>query len=260
MSGFVTSNGLTLALGVGVVLLVAFVVTDDAAVTRRVFQRFFLNIALPVVMLLGLPVIWLATAVETPVLQALIAGLVIAAGWLTTAIFAELERVRSKEEKTRDYHKALFAEIQHTLDAFYADGRADADTGDIIRRMRADDSFVPFIPKEHHDRIYLALVDGIDVLPRQTIDAVVAYYSVISALQAFAEDMRGQGFRRSDQPRRIAMYEDYAAMRSRAFYMGEQALTLIKLFSEQGAGAAQAAAEAFSNRDAARPDQGRRSE
>ncbi|GGH30515.1 hypothetical protein SAMN05444007_105163 [Cribrihabitans marinus] len=246
-----------LVLGGAAVLAVAFFLTEDAAVSRRVFRRFFLNIGLPLVVLLGLPLVVLALNVdlEPRLMQALVAGLIIAAGWLTTAIFSELEKARAKAEKTRDYHKALFAEIRHTLEAFYADGSADEMVGRIVERMQADEAFVPFIPKERHDLVYSALVDGIEVLPRQTIDAVVAFYSVIAALQAFAEDMRGEAFKTLAQPRRIAMYEDYAAMRVRAYQLGSYALRLIQAYSEGGAAAAESAAKRFSSPAAGHPGQ-----
>ncbi len=255
MHEFLARNWPLLLLAGTAILVVAFWLVDDARVSRRVFRRFFVNIGLPLVVLLGLPLVALALSVdlEPRVLQALVAGLVIAAGWLTTAIFSELEKARAKAERTRDYHKALFAEIRHTLDAFYADGQSDELVDEITARMQDDDGFVPFIPNERHDRVYGALVDGIEVLPRQTIDAVVAYYSVISALQAFAEDMRGDGYKGLSQGRRITMYQDYAAMRVRAYQLGNHALRLIKAYSEGGAAAAERAASRLSSRGAGHP-------
>lgn len=245
-----------LTLAGAAILAAAFWWVEDAAVSRRVFRRFFVNIGLPLVVLLGGPLVWLAVSaqIEPRLMQALVAGLVIAAGWLTTAIFSELEKARAKAEKTRDYHKALFAEIRHTLDAFYDGGQAELNVQALIARMREDPTFVPFIPKEQHDRVYSALVDGIEVLPRQTIDPIVAFYSVIFAVQAFAEDMRGQSFPMLDHERRIAMYEDYAAMRVRAYQLGSYALRLIQAYSEGGASGADRAVRRFSIPDAGRPD------
>ncbi len=245
MSVWAANNWVILLIGVVAAFAVAFVLTEDAAVSRRVFRRFIFNIALPMFVLLGGPVIWFAATaqMEPRILQAVIAGLVIAAGWLTTAIFTELARVRAKDEKTRDYHKAIYAEIRHTLDVFYADGKYQEMTNDILSRMENDPKFEPFIPLESHDRVFTALVDGIEALPRQTIDAVVAYYSVISSFEAFAQDMRGDGFKKLSKAQRIGMYKDYVDMRIRAFRYGNYALSLIKAYSEGGAEKADKVAE-----------------
>ncbi|MGH1367591.1 MAG: hypothetical protein ACRBCL_03170 [Maritimibacter sp.] len=215
----------------------------DGQVAGRVYIRFVLFVALPLLCLgaLALAVIkGLFPDLDERIWAALIAGGVIAGGWLTTAIFAQLDRAQDKAERLRDTHKALFAEIRHTLEALYGGGEAEEIVSDILARMEDDPEFAPFVPREHHDRVYLDILNGINVLPRQTIDPIVAYYSLISGMQSFAEDMRGPRFQRLEQPRRIAMYRDYALMRVRAYELGTYALKLIEKYSES-----EAAADAF---------------
>jgi len=86
------------------------------------------NIALPLAAIIGLPLALIAevTALDTALWQAIIAGSVIAGGWLTGTIFAELGRAEARAERLGDYHKALFAEIRNTLSVIWDDGRADA--------------------------------------------------------------------------------------------------------------------------------------
>ena len=209
---------------------------EDARATRRVILSFVFRVALPMAILLGLPLVALGQAVDLQdrLWQALIAGLVIATGWLATAIFAETERAARKAERTRDFHKALFAEIQNALSVFYGEGQAEPHARDLIGRMEADPSFVPFIPQEHHARVFEALAKDIEVLPRQTIDTVVAFYSHVAAIAALAEDMRGPGFRRLPQDRRIALYRHYIDMRLRAFAVGQYLLKLIAAYADGG--------------------------
>ncbi|MEM8824528.1 MAG: hypothetical protein AAGF30_13025 [Pseudomonadota bacterium] len=208
-----------------------------AEAPRRVILSFLFRVALPMSILVGVPLVLLAQVVvlEDRLWQALIAGSVIATGWLATAVFAESERRSAKAERTRDSHKALFAEIQSALSAFYGEGQAGTDSDQLIQRMQFDPDFVPFIPKEHHDTVFQALLDEIEVLPRQTIDAVVAFYALVAAIQSLAEDMRGETFRHLKQDRRIAIYQDYVAMRLRAFTMGEYVLDLIAAYADGGA-------------------------
>lgn len=224
-----------------------------ARTAARVITQFFATIVLPILVVLGALmalVLPLVPDIDPRVSQALIAGLVIAVGWLTTAIFAELARGRDRAGRLRDFHKALYAEIGNSLTALLDGGEADAYTRQILEKMQADPDFVPFIPREQHDHVYNAVLSEIDVLPRQTIDAIVAYYSQIKAIDALADDMRGQGFKELPQDRRMNIYVDYVAMRRQAFQFGQHALQLIKAFSDGGP----AAAEKLSIRAAARSD------
>ncbi|MEO0485800.1 MAG: hypothetical protein AAF092_07800 [Pseudomonadota bacterium] len=173
--------------------------------------------------------------------QALIAGGVVALGWVVTGWRNRAEARALKAEKLRDAHKALFAEIRTTLSQFSEGGREVFESA--LEEMRADADFVPFIPKQRHDLIFGAMVPQLDVLPRATIDEIVAYYSVIGSLAGLADDMRGEGFKAMSQTRRIALYEDYAATHVRAFRLGELALAVIAGFADGGHDAARAAAD-----------------
>ena len=185
--------------------------------------------------------------IDVRLLQALIAGGVVALGWIVTGWRNRAEARSLKAERLRDAHKALFAEIRTTL-ALFAEGGPDV-TEVVIKRMEGDPKFVPFIPKESHDQIYQAMIGQIDVLPRATIDEIVAYYSVINSLSALADDMRGEGFKNMEQPRRILLYQDYAATRTRAFRLGELALAVIAAYADGGTEAARSAAETINSRD-----------
>lgn len=222
----------------------------EARTAGLIIAQFFLTIGLPVVVVLG-ALTWLLLPVlrglDTGIQQAMIAGLVIAVGWLTTAIFAELAKARGRAERLRDYHKAIYAEIGNTLESLWESGETDAYVNQIIAQMEEDESYVPFIPREHHDHVYDAVIAEIDVLPRQTIDAIVAYYSLIKSVAALAEDMRGETFKTLAKDRRVAMYSDYVGMRKQAFVFGKYALRLIKAYSDGGASAAE---RVINNRDA----------
>lgn len=232
------------------ILVVAFGVSRDASVSRKVFARFMFNIALPLLVLGGLPLLalYLTVDLDERVWQAVIAGSFIAGGWLTTAMFSEFSRAEAKAERMRDYHKALYAEIGNALYTLWDEGTSEAYTRQIADRMRADDSFVPFMPRERHTHIYDAVLDEIEVLPRQTIDAIVAYYAQAKSIGALVDDMRGEGFRSLPQERRVAIYEDLAEMRKQAFAYGQYALALILAYSDGGAAAAEAEANRINSR------------
>lgn len=214
----------------------------EARTAGLIIAQFFLTIGLPVVVVLG-ALTWVSLPflgqLDTGIQQAMIAGLVIAVGWLTTAIFAELAKARTRAERLRDYHKAIYAEIGNTLESLWDASETESYVAGIIRRMEDDPTYIPFIPREQHDHVYDAVIAEIDVLPRQTIDAIVAYYSLIKSVAALAEDMRGDTFKTLAADRRVAMYSDYVGMRKQAFLFGKYALRLIKAYSDGGVSAAE---------------------
>lgn len=242
--------------GAGIVFAIAFALTEDAAVARKVFLRFVFTVALPLVFILGGPLVLIASTFAIPdaVWPALIAGSVIAGGWLTTTMFAELARAQQKAERLRDVHKALFAEIRNTLSALYGTGRFENDAADIVRRMEEDEQFLPFLPRERHDFIYSQIVTNIEILPRVTIDPIVAYYGYVLSMNAQADDMRSPEFAKLPQPRRILAYKDYIETRERVFRAGEHTLGLIRAFSEGGSHAAEAYIRRLNSPDAVQSD------
>ena len=253
-----------LCLAALLVLWFAFVHSKEGPVARRVFSQFLFHIALPLMVLLGAPLVVLAAYadLDASLWPAFIAGLVISAGWLTSAIFGALGKSRDKAEKLRDYHKALYAEIGNGLQMLWANGQAEEEAARLKAKMEADPAFIPLIPREHNDFVYDSVVANIEVLPRVTIDAIVAYYSAVKSVAAQAEDMRGSLFRDKTlaQKRRIQMYEDYFATRKYAFEIGQYTLRVIKEYSDNGQTAAEQLAKKLSNPGAARSDLSQESE
>ena len=214
---------------------------------------------------------WLA-AIDARIWQAVIAGLFLAAGWLVNGWQNRVEARRLKAERLRDYHKALYAEIQHAIAVFWDDGNARRHAGQLVRRMRVDPGFRPFIAQERLDRVYLEVLKDIETLPRSTIDLVVAFYGHVASMGALADDLRdmavlpgpagGLGLwqgkaladARGAQRRRINLYLDYFHTRERAYLQGLDALDVIRAYSEGGRTAAEAALERINSRGVAQND------
>lgn len=178
---------------------------------------------------------------DTRIWQALVAGLVVAAGWLVNGWQNRRERRADRAEQLRDAHRAVYAEISAYLSNLVGDEALELHGRALVARMRDDPDFVPFVPRERSDRIFDALTDRIHVLPRVTIDPIVTYYSQIHAIEALADDMRGEAYKALSQDRRIDIYEDYIAMKRVALAYGRHALTLIEIYATQGKEAAEAA-------------------
>lgn len=186
--------------------------------------------------------------IDPRITQAVIAGGFVAAGWVVNSWRNRVDARALRAEKLRDYHRALFAEIGTHMASLWDEAATARHTESLIARMEAEPDFVPFIPLEENDAVFDTLLPEIHILPRQTIDPIVAYYSQIKAITNLARDMRAEGFAAMGQPRRLAMYRDYLKMRVQAFEFGRYALEMIDAYSKGG----KQAADAVSSRAKAR--------
>ncbi len=181
---------------------------------------------------------WLA-ALDPRIWQAVIAGLFLGAGWFVNGVLNRREAAALRQEKLRDMHRALYAEIGNNLANLWDEARIEDYAKGIVGRMEADEAFVPLIPREHNDTVFDVLLPDIHVLPRQTIDPIVAYYSQLKSIAALVDDMRGESFKAMAQARRIAMYRDYIEMKKQALSFGRYANAVIDAFGKGGREAAE---------------------
>ncbi|MEM1431979.1 MAG: hypothetical protein AAGG09_21185 [Pseudomonadota bacterium] len=189
---------------------------------------------------------------DTRIWQAIVAGLVVAAGWLVNGWRNRQERRADRAERLRDAHRALFAEIRAYLSQLVSHEELERYRDTLIDRMERDATFVPFVPRERADRVFSSLLDEIHILPRVTIDPVVTYYAHLHAIEALADDMRGQSYANLPPDRRIRIYRDYVAMKVLALDYGNFCLRVIDAYAREGKDGAEAEARALSSPDAAR--------
>ena len=198
---------------------------------------------------------WLA-GLDPRVWQAFVAGVFLAFGWIFNGVQNRREAKRLRDEKLRDVHRALFAEIETNL-ANLIDSAAleEPYLDQTIEKMRANPDFIPFIPKERKDRLFDTIKAEIHILPRVTIDPVVRYYSQLDSIDALAQDMRGNTFKTLETERRIDMYVDFIYMRKQAHEYGRLANYLIKIYADQGKDAAVTASNTYAPASSSPSDQ-----
>ncbi len=194
------------------------------------------------------PVITTIGALDPRLWQAVIAGGFVAAGWLFNGWQNRRAAKDLRAERLRDVHRAIYAEIGTKLTNLIGQDMLEKEAEAMRERMRNDPDFVPFISHEHGDYVFNSVIPDISVLPRRTIDPIVAHYSQIKTLNAHAEDMRGKRFLTMDQERRIAMYNDYMAMKQQLLEFGLFANAMIKAYAEGGNEAADAVAKRINSR------------
>jgi len=194
-----------------------------------------------VVGLAGLAIGYVASieTIDVRVRQAMIAGAVVAAGWVITFLLQEYRFYRERRERMNDVQKALYAEIRAYLEGQLKRDDLQVYGSEMVARMRdaADEGvdYVPLIPTETNDMIFKAIVPEIHILPRISIDPVVVYYSQISAIHAIIHDLRSEAYQALHVDRRIAMYQDYISLKQEAITLGEDALKVMERVSRYGA-------------------------
>jgi hypothetical protein len=166
-----------------------------------------------------------------------VAGAFVAAGWIVAGWQSRRAAAILRAGRLRDTHRALYAEIGAWLAANDPD-RMARDQAAMVGRMRTDVEFVPFIPHDGIGEVYRAVLTDLTVLPRSTVDFVVAFYAHMASLAALAVDMRSRRYAILSPERRIALYEDYIATRVAAVRIGLQTLRLIEIYSARGEKAA----------------------
>ncbi|SFG51887.1 hypothetical protein SAMN04488020_102434 [Palleronia marisminoris] len=188
--------------------------------------------------------------IDPRIWQAIVAGAFLALGWIVNGWQNRREAARRRHERLRDSHRALYAEIGTNLDALGGPDVLEAHETTMVARMESEPDFVPFVPSERPMPVFEGLVEHVHILPRVTIDPIVAYYSQMQAVTALVQDMRGPAFASLSAERRIAIYRDYIGMKTQAFLYGDYALHLIASFAEGGKSAAEKTAARLSSRDA----------
>jgi hypothetical protein len=168
--------------------------------------------------------------------QAVIAGVFLAAGWWVVALQNRRRDANLRAERVRDVQRAIFAEIRAYLAVLRRDNVGEYGAA-IKERILTEASFFPVIPTEHNDALFKAIIGDIHVLPRDTVDPVVLYYSQLNAISAMISDLRELDVAKIDAERAAGMYHDYISMKIEALELGEQALEAIGA-SLNGRGAA----------------------
>lgn len=187
---------------------------------------------------------WLA-GLDPRIWQAVVAGVFVAMGWVVNGARERRAARALRAERLRDLHRALFAEIGVQVTNLGSEARIRADAAPLLARMEADEAFVPFIPRERGDAVFRSALEDLSILPRVTIDPIVAFHAQLAALAALTEDMRGASFKRLSADRRRAIYLDYVEMKVQAFRFGRIATHLIYVYAQDGKDVAEEKAEAL---------------
>jgi len=189
-------------------------------------------------------------ATDPRILQAVIGGSFLAFGWVFNSWRNRRDKRRLRAERLRDAHRAIFAEIATQLTNLDSIEALEADGQRLLARMDGPNDYIPFVAREREDKIFDSVMSEISVLPRVTIDPIVAYYSQRAAVAAMADDLRSKGYRALPKGRRIDIFVDFIEMQKHLFRIGITTNHLILVFAKEGKEAAEEEARRLSGADA----------
>lgn len=159
--------------------------------------------------------------------QAFIAGLFVAVGWLVAAWQNRRRDAALRAERVRDVQSALHAEIRvytEMLESQVLSLYGAQVEGQILSQP----GFFPVIPTENNDRIFTAIVDEIHVLPFEVVAPVVRYYHQLSVIEAMIADLRAIKVEEIGATRAAHMYRHYIEMKIKAIELGNEAKLFLR--------------------------------
>lgn len=163
----------------------------------------------------------LLSILNPTVVASLVAASVAMVAWPVNDL---LNRRRARElraERINDVQRALLAEIRAHVVSLETQRVEGAEARALIGKLR-DGGYIHLSPAEANDRIYMAIIEEVHVLPHWVIDPVVTYYRQIAVMAAMAHEVQRQI---DTNPVRAAeMFADYLEMTDAARETGQEAI------------------------------------
>ncbi|SEW24157.1 hypothetical protein SAMN04488515_1789 [Cognatiyoonia koreensis] len=241
-----------LSLGTWQVLFALGLLGLGYLLTIKFNRRSILRVLPGVILVLG-PVILLASSgilavlgadvLDIRIKQALIAAIAIAAGWLAPFLLQEYRRADERDERIRDMHRAIYADVGSFLENFYSSDDLERYLDTIKSELEKDGNYIPFIPVPRRSLMYQSLTGQVHILPRVTIDLIVLFYAQVDNVADFVENMNSDAFRRVPAARRALAYADYVAMLDFARFLGVSTQQVVAAYDKEGPRVAKALSE-----------------
>lgn len=155
--------------------------------------------------------------------QGLMAGTVVAAGWVFTFIFHTHREEASRHRTLTELMLALRSEIFNYLDDLERNEltleKVD-ETVDEILKGEGQTPHHPFIPSGKRAIVFDILSQSLGLLSSETLQPVVAFYTQLQDVETMAHDLQKDSFRQLSAQRRADIYRDFGQMRLRAEQAG----------------------------------------
>lgn len=142
--------------------------------------------------------------------NALIAGTVLATGWLASSVSSDFQKERERDRTRIDTLEALRDEIFTVVELF--DATAQRKQGDLVQqKMRTSERcarpYNPVPSRPSKPTIFNALSSSIGMIEAETLQPIARFYSAYSELDSFIEDFRSEPFSSLPIERRVKAHE-----------------------------------------------------
>lgn len=163
---------------------------------------------------------------DVRVQQAFVAGCFLAAGWFVSFAFREIATLVDRYQRSLDIQIALRGEIFDYSEAL-SDDDPDATAEDVCKKVReggddATTAYHPFVPRVSSPIIFPGFVHEVPLLPEETIDTVVQFYSVLSDVIIMSEDLGSDRFHACKAIQREGALRDYMSIRKAALGLARE--------------------------------------
>ncbi|MCA8880173.1 MAG: hypothetical protein KDA73_09490 [Rhodobacteraceae bacterium] len=163
------------------------------------------------------------------VAQAVVAGGVVALGWIVTFAVQEYRRAEERADRVRDTLLALTEEIFTALDRLDAHDIAGEarDAQKKILSGEGEHPYRPFSISQSPPTIYESVSDSVALLPPGVLEPVVRFYAFYSDLTTIIEDTHRADHALLASKRRKALHEELTRVRAGTLYWAVRGLIAI---------------------------------
>ena len=169
----------------------------------------------------------IADLTEVRVQQTIVAGVFLASGWVLTFLLRELSNELARKQSSIDAQEVFRAEIMDYSEALN-DKRHDMSIAkvrdEIIAAGDGKNAIYKFVPRISSPVVFEARATDITLLPEVAIDNVVQFYSILSDVTIFAEDLGRDEFKNWPAETRANALFDYFELRRSCYDVSCNAL------------------------------------
>ncbi|MEO0358097.1 MAG: hypothetical protein AAF386_07340 [Pseudomonadota bacterium] len=166
--------------------------------------------------------------VDDGIKRALIAAVIVAAGWIVGFVTRELQRTSERNERQADLIRALSNEIE-VIVALNARVDWEERVEGLAQEFQKDMRYQTFILYDHQATILNRVVAQVEVLTDSQIPPVMAFFQLVDRLQQLADRMRTDDFKSLPGDRRRDIAILYHRLQAKLVTQGNDTLTALKI-------------------------------
>ena len=172
-----------------------------------------LTVLVPILLVLSIPIglLILHDGLDIRLRQAILAGLIIMAGWLTTFVLQEERRLSDRTDRRLDTLIALQSETYNILSKI--DNQAIKKTAsEVQQKMRTGGmgpfAYVPFSTSESPPIVFTTVSESVPLLKPATLRPVLRFYAEYEDLRSLIADMRAPDYHGLSPERRVDIHKE----------------------------------------------------